>query len=104
MDVTDYFGSTPRVDMSLEEQHDWEVRKLVLLINIEFSSHVFLLISKEEEMSKAVDFGALHIDPAPFQLVEKTSLLKVHNLFSMVGVNHAYVTTIGRLIGTVPKT
>ena len=28
MDVTDYFGSTPRVDMSLEEQHDWEVRKL----------------------------------------------------------------------------
>ena len=62
---------------------------------------MFPFIFKEEEMSKAVDFGALHIDPAPFQLVEKTSLLKVHNLFSMVGVNHAYVTTIGRLIGTV---
>ena len=53
----------------------------------------------EEEMSKEVDFDSLHIDPAPFQLVEKTSLLKVHSLFSMVGVNHAYVTAIGKLIG-----
>ena len=57
----------------------------------------------EEEMSKQVDFDPdhIHIDPAPFQLVEKTSLLKVHSLFSMVGVNHAYVTAIGRLIGVV---
>ena len=35
------------------------------------------------------------------QLVEKSSLLKVHSLFSMLGVNHAYVTAIGRLIGVV---
>ena len=55
----------------------------------------------EEEMSKPVDFDTIHIDPAPFQLVEKTSLLKVHSLFSMVGVNHAYVTAIGKLIGVV---
>ena len=40
-------------------------------------------------------------DPAPFQLVERTSLLKVHSLFSMLGLNHAYVTAIGRLIGVV---
>ena len=52
-------------------------------------------------MEKPVDFSELHIDPAPFQLVEKSSLLKVHSLFSMLGVNHAYVTTIGRLIGVV---
>lgn len=56
---------------------------------------------EEEEMTKGVNFDKCHIDPAPFQLVEKTSLLKVHSLFSMVGVNHAYVTTIGRLIGVV---
>jgi len=56
---------------------------------------------EEEEMNKGVNFDKCHIDPAPFQLVEKTSLLKVHSLFSMVGVNHAYVTTIGRLIGVV---
>lgn len=56
---------------------------------------------EEEEMNKDVNFEKCHIDPAPFQLVEKTSLLKVHSLFSMVGVNHAYVTAIGRLIGVV---
>lgn len=33
--------------------------------------------------------------------MEKSNLLKVHGLFSMLGVNHAYVTAIGRLIGVV---
>jgi chloride channel 2 len=70
---------TMRNDLSLEEQREWE----------------------KQEMEKPVDFSELHIDPAPFQLVEKSSLLKVHSLFSMLGVNHAYVTTIGRLIGVV---
>ena len=68
-----------KMDMSLAEQREWE----------------------ELEMEKTVNFNQLHIDPAPFQLVEKTSLLKVHSLFSMLGVNHAYVTAIGRLIGVV---
>lgn len=56
---------------------------------------------EDDEMSAAVNLEASHIDPAPFQLVERTSLLKVHSLFSMVGVNHAYVTAIGRLVGVV---
>lgn len=41
------------------------------------------------------------IDPAPFQLVEHTSLIKVHSLFSMLQLNHTYVTSIGKLIGVV---
>lgn len=48
-----------------------------------------------------MDFTRCHIDPAPFQLVERTSLLRVHSMFSMLGINHAYVTAIGRLIGVV---
>lgn len=56
---------------------------------------------EEAEMALPVGFDRCHIDPAPFQLVERTSLLKVHSLFSMVGVNHAYVTAIGRLVGVV---
>lgn len=32
---------------------------------------------EEEELYKKVDFSVCHIDPAPFQLVERTSLLKV---------------------------
>ncbi|XP_011701867.1 PREDICTED: chloride channel protein 2 isoform X2 [Wasmannia auropunctata] len=67
------------IDMSAEDQKRWE----------------------ESEMALEVDFSRCHIDPAPFQLVERTSLLKVHSIFSMVGVNHAYVTAIGRLVGVV---
>ncbi|XP_037025678.1 chloride channel protein 2 isoform X3 [Bradysia coprophila] len=69
------------IDMSAEDQKTWEI----------------------EEMAKPIDFEAcnIHIDPAPFQLVEKTSILKVHSLFSMIGINHAYVTKIGRLVGVV---
>lgn len=64
--------------MSIEDQKAWE----------------------EEQMALQVNF-VCHIDPAPFQLVERTSLLKVHSVFSMVGVNHAYVTAIGKLVGVV---
>lgn len=67
------------IDMSPEDQKQWE----------------------EAELRKPVEFEKCPIDPAPFQLVERTSLLKVHSLFSMLGVNHAYVTAIGRLVGVV---
>lgn len=67
--------------MSLEEQRAWE----------------------REELQKPIDFYSanIHIDPSPFQLVEQTSLLKVHTLFTMLGINHAYVTNVGRLVGVV---
>ncbi|XP_055929436.1 chloride channel protein 2-like isoform X2 [Argiope bruennichi] len=67
------------IDMSEEEQQAWE----------------------EDQLNAPVDFSKCHIDPAPFQLVERTSLIKVHSLFSMLGLNHAYVTAIGRLVGVV---
>uniref|UniRef100_A0A8C1QIG0 Chloride channel 2c n=1 Tax=Cyprinus carpio TaxID=7962 RepID=A0A8C1QIG0_CYPCA len=41
------------------------------------------------------------IDPAPFQLVEHTSLHKTHTMFSVLNLDYAYVTSIGRLIGAV---
>ncbi|UYV79503.1 CLCN2 [Cordylochernes scorpioides] len=65
--------------MSPEEQLQWE----------------------EDQMELPVDFSRCKIDAAPFQLVEKSSLIKVHSLFSMLGLNHAYVTAIGRLVGVV---
>ena len=56
-----------------------------------------------DQLSRPIDFysSAVRVDPSPFQLVERTSLLRVHSLFSMMGVNHAYVTKIGRLVGVV---
>ena len=77
-----FFSNKPRervIDMSPEEQLAWE----------------------EDQLNSVVDFTGCPIDPAPFQLVERTTLLKVHSLFSMLGLNHAYVTSIGRLVGVV---
>ncbi|XP_070207143.1 chloride channel protein 2-like [Littorina saxatilis] len=62
-----------------EEQELWENRQLTI----------------------PVDWEGVQIDPAPFQLVERTSLHKVHSLFSLLGLNHAYVTNTGRLVGVV---
>ncbi|ELU02185.1 hypothetical protein CAPTEDRAFT_218810 [Capitella teleta] len=66
-----------------------------------------LLTPEEEELwenaqlNREIDYEAYQIDPAPFQLVEKTSLYKVHSLFSLLSLNHAYVTNTGRLVGIV---
>ncbi|XP_070561074.1 chloride channel protein 2-like isoform X2 [Ptychodera flava] len=67
------------LDMTPEEQASWE----------------------NEKLQELIKFDNCQIDPAPFQLVEKTSLHKVHSLFSLLGLNHAYVTTLGRLVGVV---
>lgn len=81
---------------------------------------------EEQQLDQLVDFSSAKIDPAPFQLVEHTSLHKVrprppristrtppldsqlsplflqtHTIFSLLGLDHAYVTSIGRLVGMV---
>ena len=66
-------------DLSPKDQHIWE----------------------QSQLNQEIDFTQCHVDPAPFQLVERTSLLKVHSLFSMMSLNHAFVTSIGKLEGVV---
>ncbi|KAG7229336.1 hypothetical protein INR49_012994 [Caranx melampygus] len=56
---------------------------------------------EEQQLDEAVDFKNCKIDPAPFQLVEQTSLHKTHTIFSLLGLDHAYVTSMGRLVGVV---
>ncbi|XP_054691863.1 chloride channel protein 2 isoform X3 [Grus americana] len=56
---------------------------------------------EEQQLDQLVDFSSAKIDPAPFQLVEHTSLHKTHTVFSLLGLDHAYVTSIGRLVGMV---
>ncbi|XP_068440335.1 chloride channel protein 2-like isoform X2 [Clinocottus analis] len=56
---------------------------------------------EERQLDEQVNFSNCKIDPAPFQLVERTSLHKTHTIFSLLGLDHAYVTSIGRLIGVV---
>ncbi|KAM3959912.1 chloride channel protein 2 [Aphomia sociella] len=90
-------------DMSPEDQKAWE--QLEMAKEIDFDR--MLQIARKRDMNpEDTDYEdeslyICHIDPAPFQLVERTSLLKVHSLFSTLGVSRAYVTAIGRLIGVV---
>ncbi|KAM8868789.1 chloride channel protein isoform 4-T4 [Spinachia spinachia] len=56
---------------------------------------------EEDELDKTIDMEQIRIDPSPFQLVERTSLHKTHTLFSLLGLSHAYVTSIGKLVGVV---
>uniref|UniRef100_A0A6Q2Z006 Chloride channel protein n=1 Tax=Esox lucius TaxID=8010 RepID=A0A6Q2Z006_ESOLU len=56
---------------------------------------------EEEELDKPISMDEIRIDPSPFQLVERTSLHKTHTLFSLLGLSHAYVTSIGKLVGVV---
>lgn len=67
------------IDMTPEEQAKWE----------------------RDQLNAYIDISSCQIDEAPFQLVEQTSLYRVHTLFSMLGLNHAYVTSFGRLVGIV---
>uniref|UniRef100_A0A8D3BN84 Chloride channel, voltage-sensitive 1a n=1 Tax=Scophthalmus maximus TaxID=52904 RepID=A0A8D3BN84_SCOMX len=55
----------------------------------------------EVEMDKPMEIDEIRVDPSPFQLVERTSLHKTHTLFSLLGLSHAYVTSIGKLVGVV---
>ncbi|OPL21372.1 chloride 2-like channel protein, partial [Mytilus galloprovincialis] len=54
---------------------------------------------EEEKLMETIEWEGCQIDPAPFQLVERTSLHKVHSLFSLLGLSRAYVTNTGKLCG-----
>lgn len=80
-----------RVTISIVDEFDVEDDMTVLEV-IEW---------EERQLEEQVNFNNCKIDPAPFQLVERTSLHKTHTIFSLLGLDHAYVTSIGRLIGVV---
>lgn len=54
-----------------------------------------------DDMEKIIDLSGIPIDPSPFQIVDQTSLYKVHTLFALLGVPIAFVTSRGRLIGSI---
>ncbi|XP_021548279.1 chloride channel protein 2 [Neomonachus schauinslandi] len=100
---------TPEAASELEKSESCDTRKLKR-VRISLASDSDLegemtpeeiLEWEEQQLDEPVNFSDCKIDPAPFQLVERTSLHKTHTIFSLLGVDHAYVTSIGRLIGIV---
>ena len=53
------------------------------------------------DYNRIVDFSKCIVDESPFHLVETTTLHKVHSLFSLLSLQHAYVTKVGKLVGVV---
>jgi len=45
----------------------------------------------------------IEYDPAPFQISSLTRYYKLHFIFSMLGLSHAWIVTEGKLIGVVTK-
>ncbi|CAD5221547.1 unnamed protein product [Bursaphelenchus okinawaensis] len=56
---------------------------------------------EHKQLAQKVDWTKIGIDPAPFQLVDDTSLIKVHFLFSLLGLTRSYVTHEGKLVGII---
>ncbi|XP_051963636.1 chloride channel protein 2-like [Xyrauchen texanus] len=88
--LTNMFFARPQTD-TVEDDSDAEENRILCKIE-EW---------EEQQLDEQVNFNNCKIDPAPFQLVEHTSLHKTHTVFSLLGLERAYVTSIGRLIGVV---
>jgi chloride channel 2 len=86
---------------SPDDDIDGDNEEFLEVIESQPESSEFLLQLEEQQLSQVVNFPPNLIDPAPFQLVEMTSLNKVHSLFSLLTLSHAYVTSLGQLVGVV---
>jgi len=92
--------SPNRPDIARERSHSAGADLKDIVVNVRLSP-TSQSSSIEDIYAKQVKLDDCLIDPSPFQLVERTSLHKVHSLFSLLGLSHAYVTSIGRLVGVV---
>ncbi|XP_030042271.1 chloride channel protein ClC-Kb-like [Microcaecilia unicolor] len=54
-----------------------------------------------QQLQEIVRMEDLIIDPAPYRLMEKETLYECYDLFNLLGLRTAYVTSIGRLVGVV---
>uniref|UniRef100_A0AC34G7Q5 CBS domain-containing protein n=1 Tax=Panagrolaimus sp. ES5 TaxID=591445 RepID=A0AC34G7Q5_9BILA len=70
---------------------------------------VFGFNSKERAQWEAnaleapLELNEIEFDSAPFQLMERSPLLHVHMLFSLLGLKRAYITKCGRLEGLISR-
>ncbi|KAI6233147.1 Chloride channel protein 1 [Aphelenchoides fujianensis] len=98
-------SSSPLHDATTHAPIPWLMPKRSLANAVDGSPAVVsnnsLLMDRARKLETPLDLDELAVDSAPFQLVLGTSLYKVHTLFSLLGLNHAYVTHRGRLVGVV---
>ncbi|KAM4675401.1 chloride channel protein ClC-Kb-like [Discoglossus pictus] len=71
-----------------------------------FRSQYLKIVEEWEcrQLSEVVPMEDLTIDSAPYRLVEKQTLYQVYDLFNLLGIRTAYVTSTGSLVGVVSLT
>ncbi|KAM5170580.1 chloride channel protein ClC-Kb-like [Mantella aurantiaca] len=71
-----------------------------------FRSQYLKIVEEWEcrQLNEVVRVEDLTIDPAPYRLLEKQTLYQVYDLFNLLGLRRAYVTSTGRLVGVVSLT
>uniref|UniRef100_A0A7N6BAL8 Chloride channel, voltage-sensitive 1a n=1 Tax=Anabas testudineus TaxID=64144 RepID=A0A7N6BAL8_ANATE len=104
--LVDSKGKTLTVGLILTvgtNEVEYKMRKAKFYFKLcNYCCHIHTIQAWEEaEMDKPMEIDEIRVDPSPFQLVERTSLHKTHTLFSLLGLSHAYVTSIGKLVGVV---
>lgn len=71
------------------------------LKNVMSSSQTYSPATNIASADWIVQFDEAHLEPAPFQLVENTSLSTVFSMLSLLGITQAYVTNSGALVGLI---
>ncbi|GMR34365.1 hypothetical protein PMAYCL1PPCAC_04560, partial [Pristionchus mayeri] len=56
---------------------------------------------EESRLSEIINVSSMKMDTSPFVMPARTTLYKMHSLFSLLGLNRAYVVLRGHLIGVV---
>ena len=52
-------------------------------------------------VDSVIDFSRMEVDPTPLRLVEQTPLAQMHTMFSLLFINEAYVTNLGKVTGVI---
>eukprot|EP00211_Chloroparvula_japonica_P003759 CAMPEP_0119146742 /NCGR_PEP_ID=MMETSP1310-20130426/39347_1 /TAXON_ID=464262 /ORGANISM="Genus nov. species nov., Strain RCC2339" /LENGTH=754 /DNA_ID=CAMNT_0007138655 /DNA_START=126 /DNA_END=2386 /DNA_ORIENTATION=- len=68
-----------------------------------FEGRVPFVFSSIASSKLESDAYTVVVDPSAFQIAAETSLVKVHYVFSMLGLSHTFVTSKARLVGIITK-
>jgi len=99
IDETGYFSEK---EEPKEEDSDWGITQTETNVELESVTNTSRENFLDQEVS--VNFRELdQFDACPFQVVADTALAKVHWLFAMLGLSHAFIVQSGALVGVLTR-
>eukprot|EP01135_Chromosphaera_perkinsii_P001403 Nk52_evm4s167 gene=Nk52_evmTU4s167 len=94
-------SSTNSTSMALvEKHHQYHITRSHNALFYHLPEEVVTLMDDEVDLVECAD---LHVDTAPYQVVESTPLSEVHFLFTMMRFPYVFVTRFGSLCGVITQ-